>query len=99
MQGDELRLKYKGTARHVWEGIGHVTKVANSMYYKDRGLQLYVHVFKCTSSCTCIFQLTICIIMIGVYSYMYMYMYISTNSMYYNDRGLLLYVHVHVYFN
>ena len=44
MQGDELRLKYKGTDRRVWEGIGHVTKVANSMHYKDRGLQLYVHV-------------------------------------------------------
>ena len=31
MQGDELRLKYVGGIRPQWEGIGHVTKVPNSI--------------------------------------------------------------------
>ena len=31
MQGDELRLKYVGGLRPQWEGIGHVTKVPNSI--------------------------------------------------------------------
>ncbi len=30
MQGDELRLRYKGSGRPTWEGIGHVIKAANS---------------------------------------------------------------------
>ena len=31
MQGDELCLKYVGGMRPQWEGIGHVTKVPNSI--------------------------------------------------------------------
>ena len=31
MQGDELRLRYVGGIRQPWEGIGHVTKVPNSI--------------------------------------------------------------------
>lgn len=31
MQGDELRLRYLGGLRQPWEGIGHVTKVPNSI--------------------------------------------------------------------
>ena len=31
MPGDELRLRYVGTLRSTWEGVGHVTKVPNSI--------------------------------------------------------------------
>ena len=31
MPGDELRLRYVGTLRSLWEGVGHVTKVPNSI--------------------------------------------------------------------
>ena len=31
MQGDELRIKYIGSLRPPWEGIGHVIKVPNSI--------------------------------------------------------------------
>ena len=30
MQGDELMLRYKGSGRAPWKGIGHVVKAANS---------------------------------------------------------------------
>ena len=30
MQGDELRLRYVGSAHPPWQGIGHVTKVPKS---------------------------------------------------------------------
>lgn len=34
MQGDELMLRYKGSGRAPWKGIGHVVKAANSEHTK-----------------------------------------------------------------
>lgn len=31
MQGDELRLRYVGELHKPWQGVGHVTKVPNSI--------------------------------------------------------------------
>ena len=31
MPGDELRLRYVGQLRPAWEGVGHVSKVPNSI--------------------------------------------------------------------
>ena len=31
MQGDELRLRYVGTTRSSWEGVGHVVKGPQSI--------------------------------------------------------------------
>lgn len=40
MQGDELRLRYEGGVRQAWEGIGHVTKVPNTGFGEEVGLEL-----------------------------------------------------------
>lgn len=31
MQGDELHLRYVGSQRPAWDGVGHVIKVNNSI--------------------------------------------------------------------
>ncbi len=33
MQGDELKLRYVGSTRPAWEGVGHVTRVPNSILF------------------------------------------------------------------
>ena len=32
MQGDELRLRYVGTSRSTWEGVGHVVRGPSSIH-------------------------------------------------------------------
>lgn len=39
MQGDELHLRYVGSQRQAWDGVGHVIKVINS---------ILPHVYTCT---------------------------------------------------
>ena len=40
MPGDELRLRYLGELHKPWQGVGHVTKVPNSIL-------TYSHAVKC----------------------------------------------------
>ena len=37
MQGDELRLRYVGELHKPWQGVGHVTKVPNSILLGTTG--------------------------------------------------------------
>ena len=35
MHGDELRLRYLGELAKPWSGVGHVTKIADSIFLHE----------------------------------------------------------------